>query len=249
MMDNCTYCVLNEARMYPLEKMLRCLAKAQGSYVIAVFDCCREDFKRYQRPAKPTRGREGQASTSLAEEDEAAGITAELRIIQENCDKKQIENHENFIITYGCKPSDGVPAKSTISKNYFRYLHQSASNGKSQGSDHTKFFVLPGCLNFFQNSDGKCEHSIKVSGSVILEWDDSVPNDSNVSYGNMESKSQVSLSSDFEGGSSASVGFFDFTEAVKTPHCTLKFTNTRMLQCLCILPKCNHLLLEGGLFD
>ena len=42
MMDNCTYCVLNGHRMYPLEKMLRCLAKADGSYVVSVFDCCRE---------------------------------------------------------------------------------------------------------------------------------------------------------------------------------------------------------------
>ena len=48
MMDNSTYCVLNEAKMYPLEKMLRCLAKAKGSYVISVFDCCREDMRRYQ---------------------------------------------------------------------------------------------------------------------------------------------------------------------------------------------------------
>ena len=42
MMDNCTYAVLNGARMYPLEKMLRSLAKADGSYVVSVFDCCRE---------------------------------------------------------------------------------------------------------------------------------------------------------------------------------------------------------------
>ena len=42
MMDNSTYAVLNESKIYPLEKMLRCLAKAKGSYVVSVFDCCRE---------------------------------------------------------------------------------------------------------------------------------------------------------------------------------------------------------------
>ena len=42
MMDNCTYVVLNAKKMYPLEKMLRSLAKADGSYVVSIFDCCRE---------------------------------------------------------------------------------------------------------------------------------------------------------------------------------------------------------------
>ena len=37
------------------------------------------------------------------------------------------ENQENFIITYGCPPSEGVPAKSTIAKAYIRYLKQSAT--------------------------------------------------------------------------------------------------------------------------
>ena len=30
--------------------------------------------------------------------------------------------------------------------------------------------MLPGGLNFFQNTDGKCEHSLKVSKPLILEW-------------------------------------------------------------------------------
>lgn len=41
-MDNTTYMVLNGPKMYPLEKMLRAFARADGSYVISVFDCCRE---------------------------------------------------------------------------------------------------------------------------------------------------------------------------------------------------------------
>ena len=51
MMDNCTYCVLNGPRMYPMEKQLRSLAKADGSYVVTVFDCCREKLA-----IGPTRG-------------------------------------------------------------------------------------------------------------------------------------------------------------------------------------------------
>ena len=34
--------VLNEEKKYPLEKMLRTLAKNEKGYVISVFDCCRE---------------------------------------------------------------------------------------------------------------------------------------------------------------------------------------------------------------
>ena len=51
MMDNSTYCVVNGPRMYPMEKNLRCVAKQDGSYVVAVFDCCREKMS-----AAPMRG-------------------------------------------------------------------------------------------------------------------------------------------------------------------------------------------------
>ena len=34
MMDNNTYLVLNGKRMYPMEKMLRTIAKMDGSYVV-----------------------------------------------------------------------------------------------------------------------------------------------------------------------------------------------------------------------
>ena len=45
MMDNCTYAVVNGSRMYPLEKQLRTIAKQDGSYVVSVFDCCREKMQ------------------------------------------------------------------------------------------------------------------------------------------------------------------------------------------------------------
>ena len=37
-----TCAVLNEERDYPLEKMLRSIAKMPESYIVAMFDCCRE---------------------------------------------------------------------------------------------------------------------------------------------------------------------------------------------------------------
>ena len=42
--------------------------------------------------------------------------------------------------------------------------------------------------------------------------------------------------------------FYDFTEVIRFPECNINFSNTRMLQSICLLPN-NHLLLEGGLMD
>ena len=41
-MDQYTKCVLNGDKMYSLEKALRSIASFDGTYVISVFDCCRE---------------------------------------------------------------------------------------------------------------------------------------------------------------------------------------------------------------
>ena len=150
MMDNSTYCVVNGPRMYPMEKNLRCIAKQEGSYVVAVFDCCREKM-----PVTATRGGGGGA----AMDDDANEMLGQ-----------EETNHENFIITYGCQPSAGVALKSTIAKTYFRYLRRSSQSAKF---DHElKLLELPGCLNFFQNTDGKCEHSIKAAQPLLLFWKD-----------------------------------------------------------------------------
>ena len=58
-MDNHTQVVLNEKSFYPLEKILRSIAKCEGSYVISLFDCCRE---KLQLPAgEASRGGFGSA--------------------------------------------------------------------------------------------------------------------------------------------------------------------------------------------
>ena len=120
--------------------MLRSLAKADGSYVVALFDCCRERIV-----AGATRG----AGTG-------EGGTMDL------C--ANAENDENFVITYGCPPTEGVPAKSTIAHAYIKYLKKAAD---PQGN-----IALPGPLNFFVGEDGKCEHSIKVRKPLLLKWRD-----------------------------------------------------------------------------
>lgn len=146
-MDNTTYCVLNGAKMYPLEKMLRSFAKADGSYILAVFDCCREKLLQ-----AVSRGLG--AGQEFDEDSPTLGAP--------------IDCQENLIMTFGCRPSDGVPAKSTIATNYFKYMRRSAN--KLPTGD--RVIVLPGCLNFFQNWDGKCEHAIKTARPVLLDWTD-----------------------------------------------------------------------------
>ena len=138
--DNNLYAQLNEARIYPLEKMLRSLAKADGSYVVALFDCCRE-----RMVPGASRG--------------AGADTAGMLDVETN-----METAENFIITYGCPPTEGVPAKSTIAHAYIKYLKKAAD---PQGN-----IALPGPLNFFVGTDGKCEHSIKVRRPLLLQWKD-----------------------------------------------------------------------------
>ena len=92
MVNNFTALVLNEKRNYPIEKQCRMLASLRGSYVIAVLDCCREKLP------EATRGT-GE-DVNIDEGDEPG-------------------RDFNFIVTYGCPPSDGTPAKSTISQAYF----------------------------------------------------------------------------------------------------------------------------------
>ena len=85
--------------------MLRSIAKAQGTYVVGLFDCCREKM------AAATQRGLGANSAGII--DVSGGGNAETQ--------------ENFIMTYGCPPTEGVPAKSTIANAYIKYL-KSASD-------------------------------------------------------------------------------------------------------------------------
>ena len=111
MMDNTTSIILNGPKTYPLERMLRGLAMAEGSYVIAVFDCCRERMQALQM-----RGGNGPESPLEIEEDDCAY----------DLNGAPAGSQENLIMSFGCKPSAGVPAKSTLARTYFRYIRKSA---------------------------------------------------------------------------------------------------------------------------
>ena len=100
---NLTYAVSNEEKVYPLEKMLRVLATTPKSYVLAVLDCCRAEFKAQHRGFQA-------ADNSNPDADQRT----------------------NLIITYGCPPSDTTPAKSTISVAYFDKLRQKADDATGE---------------------------------------------------------------------------------------------------------------------
>ena len=126
--DNYSYALLNENTKSPfaLEKHVRSISKEVGSYVIALFDCCREKVK--DLPQSVARGK---------------------------------TSHENFIITFGCPPSDTVAARSTIARAYFMFL--------CDARDKKGYIGLPGNLNYWNGDDGKAEHSLKVpSGPILL---------------------------------------------------------------------------------
>ena len=69
----------------------------------------------------------------------------------------------NTIVTYGCPPSQGVPAKSTIALSYFRQLKMTADANDGR-------IKFPSALNFYTGIDGKCETISKVKEPLILHW-------------------------------------------------------------------------------
>ena len=124
--DNSTSMILNgESTMFPIEKMLRVIAGMKGTYVVALLDCCREkiDLTKW-------RGTSNHAD-----------LSPDLESLFAAQDTIQQRHDTNLLITYGCPPSQGVPAKSTIAVAYFKFL-----NGqKNQKGEIT----LPGNISFF----------------------------------------------------------------------------------------------------
>ena len=151
-MDQYTKCVLNGERMYPLEQTLRTLARQDGTYVIAVFDCCREVMDVGQ-----TRGINASNDVDIDEcEDENTFVS-----------KEKADSFKNFIVTFGCEPSRGVAQKSTIARGYFRFLRMMADVVDGHGK-----LQMPGCLQLYNGSDKKCETLSRVEQLVTLEWQD-----------------------------------------------------------------------------
>ena len=145
--DNNTYIICTDGKSFPLEKYLRIIGRMDQSYVIGLFDCCRE---------------------KIAEGDFRGGKKIDLdslmNELEENDPSSEQTMHTNYLVTFGCPPSKGVPAKSTIAVAYFKFLKKSA--------DDKGRIVLPGPLNFFLGTDGKCETISKVRRPIVLQWTD-----------------------------------------------------------------------------
>ena len=80
----------------PLEKQIRILATNPGTFVLAVLDCCRENFVL-----------EGTRGTGAGGDDD-----------------EDLEDYCNLFMTHGCAPNSSVDARSTISETYFQKLRQ-----------------------------------------------------------------------------------------------------------------------------
>ena len=76
----------------------------------------------------------------------------------------EIEDGENIILAFGCPPSRYTPAESTLAKDFFKFLEDSA--------DMNGYIALPGNLNFFHTEDRKNETLIKVSKPALLRLSD-----------------------------------------------------------------------------
>ena len=99
-MANTTYAVCNGAPRptkirYPLEMNLRSLGTERGGYVMAIFDCCREQLSQAMR-----------GSGDPPEDDL----------------DMDMEDYVNFVFWFGCPPNSGVSATSTIAVDFFKQL-------------------------------------------------------------------------------------------------------------------------------
>ena len=148
--DNNTYVITGGGKMFALEKSIRILGRMPESYVISLFDCCREKIDEGQwRGAGPNYVNIEAMMEDLGGRDQDDGGNQ--------------KGFVNTIVTYGCPPSQGVPAKSTIALSYFRQLKMSADS-------YDGMIKFPSVLNFYTGIDGKCETISKVKAPLFLKW-------------------------------------------------------------------------------
>ena len=69
----------------------------------------------------------------------------------------------NYVVTYGCPPNKGTPAKSTISLAYFENLRRKAQ-------DYTGEVTIPDALFRWQGTDGQAETFTKFRQSIKLKY-------------------------------------------------------------------------------
>ena len=138
MQNNYTFCVLNDKRNFAIEQNLRILASIPKAYVVALLDCCREKLSEAMRGG----------NTEQPAEEEEEGM--------------------NLVITFGCPPSSGTPAKSEIAVAYFDRLRQKADVDGS--------VILPEALLSWRGTDGRCETLPLIKQSIKLMHENFQPN-------------------------------------------------------------------------
>jgi hypothetical protein len=104
---------------------MRHLAQIPGSYILAIFDCCREKL-RYDAPPPTATGIKGVVH--------AARGTGEAP--EEDTDEHT--SFRNLIMVFGCPPNSFVPADSTLTVELFQNILKQA--------DKDNMAILPGHL-------------------------------------------------------------------------------------------------------
>jgi hypothetical protein len=87
-----------ETPLYDLEGRLRSLGSLPGSFVIGIFDCCRDAFDQTIFPPVESRGVGSDKTEYL------------------------VEQGQNVFLIFGCQPKKGVPAESRIVPQFFEII-------------------------------------------------------------------------------------------------------------------------------
>ena len=87
--------------LYNLEARLRSLADLDNSYVIGIFDCCREAYDESMFPPVATRGGDGNEEREV-----------------------MVEKGKNLFLIFGCPSNRGVPASSKIAYQFFKIIEE-----------------------------------------------------------------------------------------------------------------------------
>ena len=102
MRDNHSQIVMSdrekETPLYDLEGRLRSLGSLPGSFVIGIFDCCRDAFDQTIFPPVESRGAPSDKTEYL------------------------VEQGQNVFLIFGCQPKKGVPAESRIVPQFFEII-------------------------------------------------------------------------------------------------------------------------------
>ena len=85
-----------------MEARLRALGNLDNSYVIGIFDCCRDAYDERIFPPKADRGGIGNATRDV-----------------------EVEKGRNVFLIFGCPSNKSVPAKSQIASQFFDVLARS----------------------------------------------------------------------------------------------------------------------------